>query len=258
LDTGSQNNDDSDSLSDNDAQGDEDGGKETILLCIPNYEIQSIINRWLRIHMTKRISAENQVRSSRHLFKLVTQGSINQFAREFGFLILETLPIRFLGNNGVVYQAFVYAFLTAAAQAISVTPRWEVDMEHYSGFGCLDLIIQRPSGIYGAIQEYKRIKILKKDKMDGYGDSQCQRLTKVANEALKQVETRLYRARMPPNVTKLRECGVAFLGPFCAVVGCLLERNPGDNWVVKEKYTSQMDEQRRSECYHVGVWPANP
>ena len=35
---------------------------------------------------------------------------------------------------------------------------------------------------YGAIQEYKKIKLMKKDKMDGYGDLQAQHLTKHADD----------------------------------------------------------------------------
>jgi hypothetical protein len=52
-----------------------------------------------------------------------------------------------------VYQAYVFAFFTAATQAIPVTPKWEVAMERYSGFGRLDLIIQWPTDKYGAIQD---------------------------------------------------------------------------------------------------------
>jgi hypothetical protein len=54
---------------------------------------------------------------------------------------------------------------------------------------------------------------------------------------------------MLPHVIKLREYGIAFLGPYCAVTGRLLERKPGEEWVVKENYTSKMDEKRRFELY---------
>jgi len=140
------------------------------------------------------------------------------------------MPAQFLGNREEVYQAYVSAFLTATAQAMSVMPKWE----RCSGLGRLDLVIQRPTEKYGAIQEYKRIKLTKKDKRDGYGDSQGRRLTKHADDVLKQIETRLYRARMLPTVTELREYGIAFLGPYCAITGRLLERKRGEGWIVKE------------------------
>jgi PD-(D/E)XK nuclease superfamily len=202
--------------------------------------------------MKNRISAQKRQESSRTLFHLAVQGSIDQFAKQFGSFLLDTMPAQFLGNREVVYQAYVHAFLNATAQAISVTTKWDVDVERYSGLGRLDLVIQRPTEKYGALQEYKRIELTKKDKRDGYGDSQGRRLTKHADDALKQIETRWYRARMLPTVTELREYGIAFLGPYCAVTGRLLERKPGEGWIVKEIYTSKMDEKRRLEFYRAG------
>jgi hypothetical protein len=198
--------------------------------------------------MKNRISAQKRQQSSRTLFHLAVQGSIDQFAKQFGSFLLDTMPAQFLGNREVVYQAYVSAFLTATAQAISVTPKWDVDVEH-CGLGRLGLAIQRPTEKYGAIQEYQRIELTKKDKRDGYGDSQGRRLTKHTDDALKQIETRLYRARMLPTVTELCEYGIAFLGPYCAVTGRLLERKHGEGWMVKEIHTSKMDEKRRLECY---------
>ena len=65
-------------------------------------------------------------------------------------------------------------------------------MECYAGTGRLDLIMQRGTDRHGAIdiQEYKRIKLLKTDKDQGYGDSQRVRLPK---EVLVQLDTRNYR-----------------------------------------------------------------
>ena len=52
--------------------------------------------------------------------------------------------------------------LHIAAQAMSVTPKWEVEVECYSGLGRLDLVIQ-PTDKYGAIQEYKKTELTQKD-----------------------------------------------------------------------------------------------
>ena len=57
---------------------------------------------------------------------------------------------------------------------------------------------------------------------------------------------------MLPTVTELREYGIAFLGPYCVVTGRLLEQKPGEGWIVKEIYTSKMDEKQRLEFYRAG------
>jgi hypothetical protein len=49
--------------------------------------------------------------------------------------------------------------------------------------------------------------------MDGYGELQCKHLTKKADDALRQIETKLYCAQMPPHITKLHKY---------SVFGCLL------------------------------------
>jgi hypothetical protein len=96
-------------------------------------------------------------------------------------------------------------------------------VEHNSGFGRLDLVIQRLTDKCGVVQEYKRIQLTKKDKTNVYSDSQNRHLNKQANNALRQVETRLCCAQMLPHVIKLCEYGIVFLGPYCAVTGRLLE-----------------------------------
>jgi hypothetical protein len=102
-----------------------------------------------------------------------------------------------------------------------------------------------------------RMELTKKDKTDGYGDSQRRRLTNIADKALSQVEKKLYRAQMQPHVTNFREYGIAFLGSYCAVatIGRSLERKPGEAWVVavQDNYTSAMYEKRRSEWYHANA-----
>jgi hypothetical protein len=64
-----------------------------------------------------------------------------------------------------------------------------------------------------------------------------------------QLETRQYRASMKDHVTKLHEYGLAFLGPYCAVVGHSLERKQGGAWVVTGTYDSIEDEKRREKLY---------
>lgn len=59
-DTKSQTYQDNDSTDDNDVPIDDDSSRDMIELCLPNYEIRSIFDRWLRIHMKNRISAQKQ------------------------------------------------------------------------------------------------------------------------------------------------------------------------------------------------------
>ena len=93
--------------------------------------------------------------------------------------------------------------------------------------------------------------IFSKDKAEGYGESQCRRLTKIAEKALKQIETKRYRTVIKDQVTELREFGLAFLGPYCAVVGHLLGRDRGGKWKIREVYATDQDEARRAEMYKV-------
>jgi hypothetical protein len=56
-DTESQNYQDNDSIDDNNVPSDDDSSRDMIELCLPNYEIRSVFDRWLRIHMKNRITA---------------------------------------------------------------------------------------------------------------------------------------------------------------------------------------------------------
>ena len=90
----------------------------------------------------------------------------------------------------------------------------------------------------GVLHEHKQEVFMPQDKREGYGDSQRTRLTKKAEEALVQLESRQYRASMKDHVTKLREYGLAFPGPSCAVIGRSLERKQGGAWVIMDTYSS--------------------
>ena len=220
-----------------------------MVVCLPNNEIRTVFRQWLRTYLAKRIVTEHLRARSIDLFHTMVSGPMASFARDFGKLITTTMPGQFFGSKEVVYQAYVCAFFTAAAEAAKTSPSWEVEVERYSGIGRLDLIIQRMGGNNATIQEHKRIRFLKKDKAEGYGESQCRRLTKIAEEALIQIETKRYRTMIRDHVTELWEFSLAFLGPYCAVVGHLLRRKHGGKWEIHEVYTADQDEARRAEMY---------
>jgi hypothetical protein len=195
------------------------------------------------------------------LFREMVSGDMSSFAAQFGRLIWDTMPIEFLGRKECVYQAYVCAFFTAASDASTALERrnksaWEVQVEKCAGIGRLDLILQRMGDDTGVIHEHKRDPFTLKDKREGYSNSQHQRLTKKAEEALVQLETRQYRASMRDHVTKLREYGLAFLGPYCAILGRSLERKQGGTWVITDTYGAVKDEKRRKLLYT--SQPVNP
>ena len=129
------------------------------------------------------------------LFREMVSGDMSSFAAQIGRLVWDTMPIEFLGRKEFVYQAYVCAFFTAAGDASTAPERrnmstWEVQVEKCAGIGCLDLILQRMGDDTEVIHKYKREPFTLQDKREGYSDSQRQRLTKKAEEALVQLETR--------------------------------------------------------------------
>lgn len=187
------------------------------------------------------------------LFREMVSGDMSSFAVQFGRLVWETMPSQFLGRTEFVHQAYVCAFFTAASDASSSLERnksaWEVRVEECAGIGRLDLILQRMGDDTGVLHEYKREPFTPQDRREGYSHSQCKRLTKKAEEALVQLETRQYRASMRDHVTKLREYGLALLGPYCAIVAHSLERKQGGAWVITDTYGAVKDEERRKLLY---------
>ena len=194
---------------------------------------------------------ETKTRSAA-LFHGMVSGEMASFAEGFAKLVWDTLPAQFLGGREYVYQAYVCAFFTVASEAandLRYKPAWEVQVERCAGIGRLDLILQRMEDDTGVIQEHKRLKLTKKDKKDGYGDSQSKRLTKMAAKGLQQLETKQYRASMRDHVTNLHEYSLGFLGPYCAIAGRSLKREPGGQWVVVNSYDADQDEKRRALLY---------
>ena len=250
---------DADSDADVDADGDtpsnypRDTDGTRIPVRIPNFEIRRKFRQWLRNYIDQCMEPEIKSKSI-SLFRKMVSGDISSFAAQFGKLVWDTMPIQFLGRKEAVYQAYVSAYFTAACDASTALDRrnksaWDIRVEEYGGIGCMDLILQRIGDDTGVLHEHNRVPLKDQDKKGGYGDSQRQRLTKKAEEALVQLETRQYRASMKDHVTKLHEYGLAFLGPYCAVVGRSLERKQEGPWKTKNTYGFVEDEERRKLLY---------
>lgn len=225
---------------------------------IPNLEIRGKFHQWLRDHIFRMMTPETQTKST-NMFRAMVSGDLSSFATQFGRFVLETVPSEFLGSKENVYQAYVSAYLTSAGEESVASEHgppedhtaWDIKVEYPGGAGRMDLILQRTGDETGVIQEFKRIRFLKRDREAGYGDSQRNRLTTKAEEALRQLETRHYRAAMKDHVKKVHEYGVAFLGPFCAIVGRSLERKQDGGWVITNTYDAVRDEERRTSLYNL-------
>ena len=181
-----------------------------------------------------------------NIFQNMVSGRMALFAKGFSKLIWRSMPTQFLGCKEYVYQAWVSGFFAIASQ--SASPTWVVDVEHCSGTGRLDLRLL--SDDEAVIHEYKRIKLTKKEKQSGYTHSQRKRLTKAAEKGMEQIEIKGHRARLPYQVIKLREFGIAFLGPYCGIVGRSLEREPGGEWRIIKLYHAEKNERHRDRLYH--------
>jgi len=174
------------------------------------------------------------------------------FAKGFSTFVWQSMPTQFLGSKEYVYQAYVCAFLTVASRLASPNRgRWDVDVEECAGSGRLDLIFSRNNE--AAIQEHKRVSLSQKDKSTGYDDSKRVRLTTAAEKGLMQIEIKGYRARLPDKVTQLCEFGIAFLGPYCAIVGHVLERKAGGQWTISKTYDAEENESHRDQLYTVST-----
>jgi hypothetical protein len=229
----------------------DDLGNELLAVSIPNYEIYSVFSRWLRAHVSRSIATLKLQTASIDLIHTMASGSLSSFAEKFGALVLNEMPGQFFGNKEVVYQSWVAGYITTAAAATRVQPSWEVHVERYAGAGRLDLIMHKRKGKYAVIQEYRRLKPLEKEKGMGYISSNDSRLTNKADEALQQLEDRCYRAKLGPHVTELREYGVAFLGPYCAIVARSMRRADRGKWAVVGDYTAVEDTARRETMYTI-------
>jgi len=216
--------------------------KDIIRAQIPNFEIRSVFRQWLLGHYADFVKP-----SYIEMFQHMVSGSMALFAKGFLKLIWVTMPSQFLGSKECVYQAYVCAFMTAVGKGAG---GWDVQVEHSSGKG-LDLLLLCDDE--AVIQEHKRIAMTKKDKGSGYGDSQRMRLTKEAENGFSQIEAGGYRARLPDRVTKLREFGIAFLGPYCAIVGRSFKRQPGGPWEFEKSYPTERNERHRSKLYTVSA-----
>jgi len=216
---------------------------------IPNYEIRRLFRQWLLDNFKDSLKSSIERRDDcLHIFQSMVSGSMASFAERFSKFMWQHMPAPFLGGKEYMYQAYMCSFFTVASQVASPNlGLWDVKVEECAGIGRLHLIVS--SKDEAVIQEHKCVWLSPKDKETGYGDSPRERLTKAAERGLAQIGIKGYRARLPGQVTRLREFGIAFLGPYCAIAGCSLERERGKQWKIKETYDAEENEKQRDQLY---------
>ncbi len=208
---------------------------------IPNSEIQSEFREWIREDFGRRMTPELSD-SSITLFNLMSNGSFAEFAESFGQLFFTQVPQRIFGGVETVYQDYLFAYLSSAAHALEVKPKWTTKMEVDAGDGRTDMVFYRDEGV---VLELKRFPRKKKK---GYRDQERLQLSNGTKEALEECDTRYCRSIMPENVTTIYEYGLAFLGPYCGVEARILKKVNGI-WVTDGVYTAGEDEKRRQRMY---------
>jgi hypothetical protein len=156
------------------------GEGKMIMVAIPNWELQTVFSRWIRTDFERRVSPELRGRST-SLFNNMVYGSMSLFAHEFWDHVFNSMPSQIFGSQEGMYQAYVYSYLAAAADAIFTTPRWKIEVECPAGAGCLDSIIQGTGERHSVVLELKRIR---HDKPEGYRASEAKQLTEETGNAM--------------------------------------------------------------------------
>ncbi|KAF8623116.1 hypothetical protein AX17_007550 [Amanita inopinata Kibby_2008] len=179
------------------------------------------------------------------LFSDLVEGKFSEFAETFGTFLLTMVPQRILSSVEMVYQDYLYAYLSSAARAMIVEPQWTTRMEIGAGNGRADIIFYQKQR--GVIIKLKRLPHKQKE---GYRAAiEGQHLSHETTAALRQCETRHYRAFMPEDVKTVHEYGLAFMGLYCGIEARTVERD-GPGWVMKTtKYTAEQDEEQRQKTY---------
>ena len=210
---------------------------------IPNLEIKSHFRDWIRTDFEWNMAkAGLSYGPSVSIFCDMINGNFFKFAKAFGEFVLSSMPKRVFGSREWVYQHWVHAYFTGVAGAMC-DKNWISRIEQVAGDGRADIILYDDKR--GGILELIRLPHPKKE---GYRDHEKSLLSEATNGALDQCDTRHYRADMPEGVNTIVECGIAFLGPYCAVEGRLLERQNG-KWITRTQYSVSADEDRRKDTY---------
>ena len=227
----------------------------TISVRIPNHEIRSVYNGWLRSHIGVSIRAQNLDTTSKELFQAMIEGNFSKFAHELRSLVFGRTTYRIFGSKEAVYQGFLYGFFIAAAESYSPDHEWEIHIESDGGMGRLDLMMWDPNDHRAVIHEYKNKSLTQEDKKE-FDQSKNKQLTTLSETGLNQIRSKEYGAIFDnrSKITEVHEYGIAFHGRHCAVVGRTMSRTRrGEPWTPTKEYSGKEDEASRAPKYQLPV-----
>jgi len=188
--------------------------RRIISVRIPNREIRSIYNGWLRSHLCNSIRTQNLDTPSKELFEALIQGDFPKFAHQLRFVVSGTTSYQILGSKEAVYQGFLYGFFIAASESYSPDHQWQIQVESDGGMGRLDLMMWHPNDHRAVIHEYTNKSLTREEKKEGFNESKSQQLTQLSEMGLKQIQEKDYRTTFDnySKITEVHEYGVAFHG----------------------------------------------
>ena len=158
-------------------------------------------------HQMKKLE-KSQNKLATEMFRNAMEGDFRKFKEQFRILVLKYLSSWVLGKSEYVHSAFVFGIFTVLANE----ERYDIDMEKESGHGRVDMIIEeRTLGGRAIIMEFK----IAASEEGLHGE---------ALGGLKQIEERVYRAKLHDNIHHLREYGIAFYKKKCSIVGAAYTR----------------------------------
>lgn len=180
---------------------------------IPNVELQqSFFNSALRalakVQRDSFINAE-----SRALFDACVSGPRHTFRKLLKEFLLSYAPDKF-GHYEDNYQNYIFCVLQHGSSG-----GFNVVAEMCGGHGRSDILIEEIKGPRAVIIELKASKSAEEDK-----------LKDLARAALKQIQTKRYRARLSGRTRTVREYGVAVCKKHCHVISRCMKRQLGGQW----------------------------
>ncbi|CAG8504850.1 2445_t:CDS:2, partial [Scutellospora calospora] len=185
-------------------------------LVIPNIEIHLEWHKWV---INVPFFTRGQTVTS--MLDNLLLGNLDLFKKEFEYIVIDTLSFYDVGrsqsgkNAENVYHAFCLGMFVVARDRGYI-----VHSNREAGMGRYDVKIVPKSGV-GEIAIIIEFKIVHDNKS----------LSDVAHEGLCQIEKKQYRAGLQDEVKKLLEIGIAFEGKKACVVGHLLHRTEGREWI---------------------------
>ncbi|CAG8834513.1 14567_t:CDS:2, partial [Gigaspora margarita] len=183
---------------------------------IPNIEIRLEWHKWM---INVPFFTQGQTVAS--MLDNLLLGNLDLFRKEFEYIVIDALSFYDVGgsqsgkNAENVYHAFCLGMFVVARDRGYI-----VHSNREAGMGRYDVKIVPKSGV-GEMAIIIEFKVVHDNKSLNY----------VAHEGLCQIERKQYRAGLQDEVKRLLEIGIAFEGKRVCVVGHLLHRTEGREWI---------------------------